>query len=90
MIRTLMLVLLMATYMAPTNQPQAVSKRGPTQTARPGPEAGQQAFQRHCSRCHTAPEQISPHISGSVERHMRVRANLPEKDAKDILRFLAP
>ena len=53
-------------------------------------EAGQKKFQANCSRCHDAPEQFSPRIAGTIVRHMRVRASLSEKDAQDILRFLAP
>ena len=51
---------------------------------------GERKFQANCSRCHTAPEQLSPSITGTVVRHMRVRASLSAQDEKDILRFLAP
>jgi cytochrome c5 len=51
---------------------------------------GERAFQEHCSRCHTAPEQLSPRISGTVLMHMRVRANLTREDQRLILRYLAP
>jgi cytochrome c5 len=54
------------------------------------PDPGQQKFQANCSRCHTAPEQLSPRIVGTVVRHMRVRASLSAEDEQDILRFLAP
>jgi cytochrome c5 len=52
--------------------------------------AGEQKFQQNCSRCHNAPQELSPRISGTVVMHMRVRASLSEADAKAILRFLAP
>jgi cytochrome c5 len=54
------------------------------------PDIGQRKFDANCSRCHSAPEQLSPAITGTVVRHMRVRANLSAQDEKDILKFLAP
>jgi cytochrome c5 len=53
-------------------------------------DVGQRKFQANCGRCHAAPEQLSPSISGTVVRHMRVRANLSAQDEKDILKFLVP
>ena len=53
-------------------------------------DPGQRKFNENCSRCHSAPESISPRISGTVVRHMRVRASLSAQDERDILRFLAP
>jgi cytochrome c2 len=52
--------------------------------------AGELKFQQNCSRCHNAPEGFSPRISGTIVRHMRVRALLSKKDADDILKFLNP
>jgi cytochrome c5 len=54
------------------------------------PDPGERKFQANCSRCHTAPEQLSPRIVGTVVRHMRVRASLSAQDEQDILRYLAP
>jgi len=51
---------------------------------------GELKFQQNCSRCHNAPEELSPRISGTVVMHMRVRASLSEADAKAILQYLAP
>jgi cytochrome c5 len=53
-------------------------------------DIGQRKFEANCSRCHSAPEQLSPSLTGTVVRHMRVRANLSAQDEKDILKFLAP
>ena len=53
-------------------------------------EPGERAFQTHCSRCHNAPETLSPRITGTVVRHMRVRANLSAEDERLILSFLNP
>lgn len=51
---------------------------------------GEQKFKQNCSRCHVAPEAISPREVKAVTRHMRVRAMLSEEDEKLILKFLAP
>lgn len=51
---------------------------------------GQQVFAQNCSRCHNAPEGFSPRISGTIARHMRVRASLSEADYKALLKFLNP
>jgi hypothetical protein len=51
---------------------------------------GDVKFAQHCSRCHNAPESFSPSISGTIVRHMRVRASLSKQDEDDILRFLVP
>ena len=51
---------------------------------------GEQKFQQNCSRCHNAPQELSPRISGTVVMHMRVRASLSAKDAQAILHYLAP
>ena len=51
---------------------------------------GERVFQQNCSRCHNAPEGFSPHISGTIVRHMRVRAALSSHDEEALLRFLIP
>jgi len=51
---------------------------------------GEQKFQQNCSRCHNAPQELSPRISGTVVMHMRVRASLSAADAQAILQYLAP
>jgi cytochrome c5 len=51
---------------------------------------GEKKFQTHCSRCHEAPQQLSPAIAKSVLRHMRVRATLSREDEQQILQYLAP
>jgi mono/diheme cytochrome c family protein len=54
------------------------------------PAEGQRVFQQNCSRCHNAPEGFSPRISGTIVRHMRVRAQLSKHDEQELLRFLNP
>lgn len=51
---------------------------------------GQEVFQQNCSRCHNAPQQIPPEISGTILRHMRVRASLSAADEKALLQFMNP
>jgi mono/diheme cytochrome c family protein len=51
------------------------------------PDAGQRIFEQHCSRCHTAPDGFSPRISGTVVRHMRVRASLSKYEEEQLLSF---
>lgn len=53
-------------------------------------DEGEKKFQQNCSRCHDTPEGFSSRISGTVVRHMRVRASLSKKDAEAILHFLNP
>jgi len=51
---------------------------------------GERVFQQNCSRCHTAPEGFRPSISGTIVRHMRVRAALSREDERAILKYLNP
>jgi cytochrome c5 len=51
---------------------------------------GQLVFEQNCSRCHNAPQGFSPRISGTVVRHMRVRAGLSAEDERALLRFFNP
>jgi cytochrome c5 len=60
-------------------------------TKHPAPSSdGERVFQQNCSRCHDAPQSFSPRISGTVIRHMRVRASLSAQDEKALLKFLNP
>jgi cytochrome c5 len=71
--------------------PQTVAMTPPPAAAPAhGSDPGERAFKANCSRCHTAPEQLSPRIAGTVLMHMRVRANLSAADEKALLHFLAP
>jgi cytochrome c5 len=51
---------------------------------------GQQVWEQNCSRCHNAPQGFSPRISGTIVRHMRVRAGLSKQDEQALMRFLNP
>jgi cytochrome c5 len=71
----------------PAAAAKPATKADPTKLA---VDVGQRKFDANCGRCHSFPEQLRPSITGTVVRHMRVRANLSAEDEKDILRFLAP
>jgi cytochrome c5 len=51
---------------------------------------GERIFAQNCSRCHNAPEGFSPRITGTIVKHMRVRAQLSQHDEQELLRFLNP
>lgn len=53
-------------------------------------DEGERVFMEHCSRCHNAPQSISPRITGTVVRHMRVRANLTAEEERTLLKFFNP
>lgn len=73
------------------NQPAATGQ--PAQTAgmdQHSTDRGQQVYNQNCSRCHNAPEGFSPHISGTIAKHMRMRAGLSDADYRSLLKFLNP
>lgn len=76
----------------PTTQPKQTAQRVQTMTSptKNQQSEGKRKFQINCGRCHEPPEQLSPRIAGSVIRHMHVRAMLSQKDAREILEYLAP
>jgi cytochrome c5 len=74
-----------STPAAPPSKHSATQK----QASQPQDE-GERVFQQHCSRCHTAPDGFSPRISGTIVRHMRVRASLSQHQEEELLRFFNP
>jgi len=54
------------------------------------PSRGEQVFHQNCYRCHQEPRGFSPSVSGTIAKHMRVRANLSDEDYKALLKFLNP
>jgi len=75
----------------PTPKPAGTPAKSATKAdSTKQPDVGQRKFDANCGRCHSFPEQLSPSLTGTVVRHMRVRASLSAEDEKDILRFLAP
>ena len=75
---------------ASRHEPQAAQTEKKKSDAGGQQNAGEKKFKQNCSRCHTAPESLSPRISGTTLKHMRVRASLSEQDERDILSFLNP
>jgi cytochrome c5 len=83
---------------APEAAPQAKAqgtapagkKQAPAAQASVHEDDGQRVFDQNCSRCHNAPDGFSSRISGTVVRHMRVRAGLSQHDEEELLRFLNP
>lgn len=72
----------------PPQQAQSQSKQRKMQ---PGAtDRGQEVFKQNCSRCHQEPEGFSPSISGTIAKHMRVRAGLSDDDYKALEKFLNP
>jgi cytochrome c5 len=76
--------------------PTAAAKQGPT-AAQKQPvkaassaedQAGERKFQQNCNRCHNAPQELGPRVTGAVLLHMRVRASLSADDEKAILRYM--
>jgi cytochrome c5 len=51
---------------------------------------GERIFQQNCTRCHNTPNGFSPRISGTILRHMRVRASLSQHDEQELFRFFNP
>jgi cytochrome c5 len=67
-------------------KPQRASQKMTAQSS----DRGQQVFKQNCSRCHQEPQGFSPSISGTIAKHMRVRAGLSDEDYKALLKFLNP
>jgi cytochrome c5 len=68
----------------------AVHSQSATHKSAQPPSEGERIFAQNCSRCHNAPDGFSPRISGTVVRHMRVRAQLSQHDEQELLRFFNP
>jgi cytochrome c5 len=86
----LLAVLPLASQTTGKDAPQiANTKKQASKSSAQAPD-GDQVFRQNCARCHTVPETFSPRISGTVIRHMRVRAGLSAQDEKALLRFLNP
>lgn len=75
---------------APTQANQTSKKRTTAVHTQQHQDEGERIFEQNCSRCHNAPEGFSPSISGTIVRHMRVRASLSKHDEQELLRFFNP
>ncbi len=80
-----------AAAQAPQSAPATTkASTAPLHVAQTHANDGQRIFEQNCSRCHNPPDGFSPRISGTVVRHMRVRANLSEQDMKALMKFFHP
>jgi len=86
----LLAVLPLASQTTKESAPQAAAAKQQAPKASDRTPDGNQVFLQNCARCHTVPETFSSRISGTVVRHMRVRAGLSAQDEKALLRFLNP
>lgn len=75
---------------ASKNESQAAQTATNKHTNQDQQNIGEQKFKQNCSRCHKAPEGFPPSITGTILKHMRVRASLSQEDERAILRFLNP
>jgi mono/diheme cytochrome c family protein len=60
--------------------------------ADPQPEKapdGEAVYKTNCTRCHNTPPSLTERQTRVVVSHMRVRANLTERDAKAVMHYLA-
>jgi len=72
------------------NAPTTPTKNAAAPKKQQHTDEGQRIFEQNCSRCHTAPDGFSPHISATVLMHMRVRASLSQQDAEKVFHFFNP
>jgi mono/diheme cytochrome c family protein len=83
---------LLPPVMAQDHPPATPTGKKPTvaQASPQHEDEGERIFQQNCSRCHNAPEGFSPRITGTIVRHMRVRASLSKHDEEQLLHFFNP
>ena len=74
--------------MAQDHSPATPANKKPTVAQHE--DDGQRIFEQNCSRCHNAPEGFSPRITGTIVRHMRVRASLSKHEEEELLHFFNP
>ncbi len=75
------------TQSAPARGAQAPVKQYQSPKRAQLDDEGGRIFQENCARCHRSPDGFSPRISGTIVRHMRVRANLSEHDEQLLLKY---
>ena len=77
---------------APTTSAASQASQKPKTSSRKSSNGseGERIYEQNCSRCHAAPDGFSPHISGTVVLHMRVRASLSQHDEQELMRFFNP
>ena len=86
----LLLAFLTSALHSQTVPPKDKNPHGAAASTNQHQSEGQRILQQNCSRCHNPPEGFSPRISGTIVRHMRVRAQLSKHDEQELLRFFNP
>lgn len=74
----------------PATKPAKKQTTKPAANQSASDNQGERKFQQNCNRCHNAPEELRPRITGTVLMHMRVRASLSAADEQQVLHYLAP
>jgi hypothetical protein len=46
------------------------------------------AYKQNCTRCHSEVTKVNERMTKTILRHMRVRANIPQDEARAILEYL--
>jgi mono/diheme cytochrome c family protein len=75
---------------APSSQRQHLHAAQTAQSKKDSTPDGQKLFRQNCARCHDAPQSFPPQITGTIVRHMRVRASLKAEDENALLQFMNP
>ena len=78
----------MAAPAAAAKQGTTAAQKQPAKAATADDKVGERKFQQNCNRCHNAPQELGPRVTGAVLLHMRVRASLSADDEKAILRYM--
>ncbi|HEX4005807.1 MAG TPA: cytochrome c [Acidobacteriaceae bacterium] len=68
----------------------SATHRGTQPESQHAEQEGERVFNQNCARCHNAPDGFSPRITGTIVRHMRVRANLSRHDEQVLLQYFNP
>ena len=78
-------ILLAAGTISAAGRPPAAPAKtgGPAETI-----SGDRAYKANCTRCHSELPKLEPRGLKTVLMHMRVRANIPENEARAILAYL--
>ena len=71
-------------------EPATASQQSGTRIYPAQHNEGQRIFEQNCSRCHTPPDGFSPRISGTIVRHMRMRASLSKHEEQELLHYFNP
>jgi mono/diheme cytochrome c family protein len=74
----------------PSPKSDAARPESTQSTQKPEESRGQRVFRQNCARCHDAPQSFPPSVSGTILRHMRVRASLSAQDEKAVMEFMNP